>query len=289
MPFNEPIPFSDNFEKFKTAYNSLKLQRYGNPKDNIVAMDFSTRLEVDKVEPLDKGCLIWIKGEAFPIRSALNNQKILTVTQIKRIIVTLLEAFKGNIFKKFFSAIFLAFNWSSYIDFMYHYMSDTFMDIDRYSQPVREAFRVFSKIHLKIAWVLISILEFDMAYRYKWQDTIVLINKEAFYKNPLKEFRRVMDIAIGRDYEAMQNKYRLIKLVGSLALIFSSKLRSQLKEIIRDLDFNELKMSKEDIYWTSTLPYSTCLFGGVSYKIRKQNYEELKFKTQQNGYIKRVE
>jgi hypothetical protein len=275
------MSFTDNFEKFENVYNILKVKRYGNIKETIVAVDFRDRLEVERLEELEKGCFLHIKGEVYPIRAGLNNEKIKTTTQIKRIIITLLSSLKGNIFKKFFSIIYLSYSWQFYIDFIYHYLSDTFMDIDRYSQPVREIHRVVAVKFEKIAFIIMTILEFDLAYRYMFQDVIVEINKENFNKNPVKEYRRVLDILISKSYETLQNKFKLVKFMGSVALIFSKKLRKDLKEIVKELNLKELELSKEDIYWTNTHQYSSFKFRNLPYEIRAKQYLEAKInKTQ---------
>lgn len=129
------------------------------------------------------------------------------------------------------------------------------MRIKRYSQPMREIYRVWNTLgdseEIK-EWrdIVCMILEFDNAYRYRVQDILSELNKETLKKNPLKEILRLMDLLIERELEeGVQNKWKEMRDLGGFYLRIARGLLSMVQEFLLEINLEEVKFSKEDLYF----------------------------------------
>jgi hypothetical protein len=113
------------------------------------------------------------------------------------------------------------------------------------------------------------VLEHDSAYRYRFQDIIVNLNKYELTRNSKKELCRLMDMLIEREEGRLSDKWEKVKKFAEIALSFPTKIRRELVKILVELNLEELKFSKEDIYWTDY--YYSYKFGGKSLEERKLN------------------
>lgn len=128
----------------------------------------------------------------------------------------------------------------------------------RYSQPIRELHRACSQaqpgedakgVELRemIRDIECMILEFDNAYRYRFQDIIDVFDYEALRKDPIKEISRVLDVMIEREKtEEIKDTWRLLKMFVRYYLRIDRKLLWMITNILLNINREETKLTVED-------------------------------------------
>lgn len=97
-------------------------------------------------------------------------------------------------------------------------------------------------------YCVVMFLEFDSAYRFRAQDILPLINKEALKKNARKEIVRVMREGMRRD-NSIPEKWKIISWIANMALFFSPMVRNALRDIFLELDMEKVAFDKYDLYF----------------------------------------
>lgn len=131
---------------------------------------------------------------------------------------------------------------------------------ETYSKSTREVLRVLLKINSyqdefevgKYGWVyyLVAIWETDLAYRFRGQDILALVDKQALIENPRGEILRLVDIALEREIGGVTPKIELVKRLLKFAL-FSKKIRESITDFLLELDVKEIAMDDSDKYWSA--------------------------------------
>jgi hypothetical protein len=202
--------------------------------------------DIIKVKRLEKGYETYVDGEKYPIRGCFKNEKCVLVHQVKRLIPTIFKTAKNPI-----GIIYLWMNWKTYLDYIYFVLRDVYyQSVKYYSQPVREIYRLIKSE--KIRDIVCAILEFDPGYRYPFQNIIGELNKDNFEKNPIKELKRLLGLLKKRGGDYFHNKVQVDLIL--LLLIVSPNIKRKLKEIVRELNIDEIKFSVEDEYWSKRMP-----------------------------------
>jgi hypothetical protein len=231
----------------------------------------------------DKGSYTYFQGFKEPIRNMHAVKDLDSAFIWKRALTYYFQFFNGKqkfegrrgILQKFLILLSLLVNYKFYRKFIHHAIEDNLYDHpDRYSQSIRELYRVMSEFPLERD-ILCFFMDTDHAYLYRFQDIMAELNKEALKKNALKEIIRLIDIMISREpftgERGMRDKMRMAKKVIVPAYwairIFKPKLLKRLIKILEDLNIDEVKFSKEDLFWTNrTKSYN---FGGLKYETRQ--------------------
>lgn len=118
------------------------------------------------------------------------------------------------------------------------------------------------------------ILEFDNAYRFRFQDIIVEMKREAIEKNVRKEVLRLITLAKGRETgKDMQNKWKAVYMLANAALFLSRKTRKFVRTFLLDIDIEAMKMDESDYYFS--LARQTFNFRGESLEQRLKKKEEI--------------
>ena len=147
--------------------------------------------------------------------------------------------------------------------FTFHRLIDRFrVKRERYSRAVRELYRVFDnpranedlrtlEIRLMLKDIVCMLAEFDNAYRFRLQDVLPELNKEALKKNPIKEINRLLDImSVRENSQEVRDTWRLGKMVVKYYLRFDRKLLSMVTDILANLDLEQIKMTPEDVHYS---------------------------------------
>lgn len=130
----------------------------------------------------------------------------------------------------------------------------------RYSEPVREIHRACSiqfygeseqtREGRKIVKdILCMLLENDNAYRFRFQDVLVELNKDALSKrqNPSRELVRLLKLMQSREkLQEIKDTWKLIIIFLPVYLFFNRTVRKQVRAVLRELDLAKIKLSKED-------------------------------------------
>lgn len=254
------------------SYGRVLLREDG---DDIVTSeygDYSNVRDVTAFNELEKGCETWVEGHRFPIRGCIQDERIDTVIQIKRLLPTMVKTFNGNIFSKIITIGYFKKNWKYYLDFLNHALRNVYYIKEEdgeivpapelYSQPVRELYRVMSGWNVvidKIRNVLCSFIEHDSAYKYRFQDVFGEFDVINFQINPIKELSRVLDLMFFRESKDLNHgmgKFKKITPIALLYLRLNRKLLKQVKEILSKIEIDEIKMNESDKYWSGMMNYS---------------------------------
>lgn len=125
----------------------------------------------------------------------------------------------------------------------------------RFSQCMRELHRAFtvnheenlSELRLMLRDVVCNILEFDNAYRFRAQDILEELNKDSLRNNAIKELKRLIVIAQGRETtQEIKDTWKLIKMFISFYLRFDRKLLRLFTDTLLNLDIEKFKLTPED-------------------------------------------
>jgi len=210
---------------------------------------------VDFIEH-DEGCETWFDGGEYPARGCFQNERVVETLRVKRMFMVLFKTIKSPL-----DILYLKKNWKHFLDLAEQNLLDVkYPDVKYYSQPVREIYRKIpggsDRFLGEIRNVICCSLEFDTAYRYRAQDILPEFIRENLEKNPLKEFKRVADILFQRESDGGMGRFKKISKLLWIYLWFNRKLLNAIKDFILNLDMEEIKLSKEDIYWTKIVPYN---------------------------------
>lgn len=132
---------------------------------------------------------------------------------------------------------------------------------ERYSQPIRELHRVFSlepegeayadkEFRTQLRDLLCMTAEFDNAYRFRLQDTLVELDKQALQTNDLVEMDRIFKLLYKREKtQEIRDTWRLMMFFVRYYLRFDKVLRSMIVNSLKNLDLSEIELKPEDKHY----------------------------------------
>ncbi len=153
----------------------------------------------------------------------------------------------------------------------------------QYSRPVRALYDPATKmIHaifkdprvieiiIRIRDIILMLFQFDIAYRFRYQDIFPLINKEAIATNPRKELMRVFKIYMERETsEGIKQKWNSLfsNLNIVLWIVFLNKhRRAAIICFFREVDMMMVSRDRDD--WYYVLDRKDFLYGGATHEAR---------------------
>jgi len=215
---------------------------------------------IERVELTKNGVMSYLVGEKYPVRFYTPHEVVDIITVYKRLFRSIVE--KGII-----GLLILYFGRKIWLEWSKHYFryNPVLLKEECWSQPVREIRRVL-KIDETLKDAISLILQNDMAYCYRMQDILGEPNKD---NPPIKEIKRLVDLSISRDHGSGLSEV-LKKLRKYLWLLRFTKA----KAMLMDLNIDEIRLSREDIYWTSIVPGYD--YRGLSYEQRLKEYKLVK-------------
>lgn len=94
------------------------------------------------------------------------------------------------------------------------------------------------------------ILEMDNAYRFRVQDLLPEMDKDALRLNPIKEINRLLDIWISREKtQEIKDSWTLLKLFTNYYLRFDKPLLRIITRVLQEIDLSKVAMTAEDKYF----------------------------------------
>jgi len=127
----------------------------------------------------------------------------------------------------------------------------------RYCDAIRELYKAGSaeleneteeekELREKLRDIICMHLEFDNAYRYRFQDIAEVFNPEKFRKNPIKEILRNFTVMQSREIgQETKDSWTLTKMLVHY-LRFDKQLKRIIINTVKNLDIDNLKLSVED-------------------------------------------
>lgn len=250
----------DYYDEFQKYFLQVRLSSYAQRGSQFIGGPANTERAIVDFRKLDKGCEMWVEGFKYPYRGHSGGERVAITAQTKRLFPILLKTTKRKIF--------FILNIDGVIDWLHYYLSDAYFQENEYSQPVREIYQLVKDT--KVRDIVCAILEHDSAYRFRFQDAIVTIDKS---KGVVWNLKRILDTLIDRENsENMKSKWRKMKsLVTFLPL--HRKLYQSLRLLFKEINLEEVKSSVEDTYWQAG--YKDYNFGGLHYQERQLLKETL--------------
>ncbi len=196
----------------------------------------------DTIKKLSKGLLSGIFHQVFKVR----NEKVKIKNPFKLIFCIL--AFKSIVRTEIYT----------FHRFIERFKIKSF----RYCDAIRELYRAGtseSELGLKLRDIICMHLEFDNAYRYRFQDIAEVHDPVKFKKNPIKEILRCFNVMQERELkQEIKDSWTLTKMLVHY-LRFDKELREIIVNTIKNLDIDKLRLSVEDISYCE--PREDYLFG----------------------------
>jgi hypothetical protein len=217
---------------------------------------------VEKIDfPKEGGIFTYFEGIDLPVKGYADGETVERVDEAKKMAMTMLWGlFRMSKIKFLLLLIFkrqIEELGESLIISFWEYIHKYRPKENRYCKTVREILLLFETtdydVENKVLWHRIKdnicmVLEYDDAYRYRFQDIVEELNKEDFAKNPIKEMKRLFNIIAEReDSDVMRNKWKMIS-----SYVFLLRLKpfffKKLVEIVSLMELKEVKMDEADRY-----------------------------------------
>ena len=142
---------------------------------------------------------------------------------------------------------------------------------EMYSTSMRELLRALSiefhgekeherELRRQFKILVCMILEFDNAYRFRFQDIIGELDKVALKKSPADELTRLLTLMQSREKgQSVADTWELFKTFLKPALFVNPGLKRTIVETLSELDLDKIRLSKEDKSYCA--PRSDYTFG----------------------------
>ena len=219
---------------------------------------------ITKIEITERGLETWHEGHLYPKKGTPDKEAIIAVDAVKRFGVALLSLFIRYPFlsKKRFIALFLDF--SSKIIARYYLKREVYCSCLR---PLLDF--EGTKEERELLKVGVTVLQYDNAWRLRWQDLIGEYRKG----KGVKELRRLL--LLWKERERSDYVKRLWPAISTflffLPLFFS--LKRFIFRVLDSLPNDVVGLDESDRYWCLLRPDYD--FGGVSWEVRKSQFEQM--------------
>lgn len=126
--------------------------------------------------------------------------------------------------------------------------SDAMRELHRaFSCPVDKETKEEAELREKLRDIICMHLEFDNAYRYRFQDISETVDMDKFNKNPIKEVLRNLTTMQSREVtQEVKDSWTLTKMLVH-SLRFDKQIKKILVNTVNNLYFEKLKLSVEDM------------------------------------------
>ena len=209
--------------------------------------------------PEEGGVLTYMGGydhpyKGFPLGEFVDKIDYIKKTQ-RAVLSSLYHSFKSHSWLTLSTLIFVP--WilndllKAYIYPVYRMVDRFKLKPIRYCTSMRELHRAFSKdsgeYRGMIRDIMCMLLEYDNAYRFRFQDIIVELDKDKLKKNPGKELNRLFALLISREIkQEVKDTWKLVQYFLPTYLFFNRKLRKNIIDIFTELDLEKVALSVED-------------------------------------------
>ncbi len=223
------------------------------------------------VFPPTGGILTYLARYEYPFRGFPYNDTVQSIDELKKLAKIIVQEFlpyakKTSLLGKLrlvLSIDHLTKLAECYLHAYYWHVKRYRLKPNMYSQSVRELWQVIdksgdviTKVETKeaIRDIVCMFLEFDNAYRYRVQDVLVELDKNALKKDSEKEILRLIDLLIGREVHEegqvkMVDKWRMSKELLKFYFRFNKKAIKAIGSILERLNLKEIEFSIEDRYY----------------------------------------
>lgn len=221
---------------------------------------------LQKVEfPEDGGILTYMEGYEHPYKGFPYFEFVDKIDLIKKILRGTLSSFyhslKGR--SRFQIALLAVVPWlfndlvKASIYAFYRQVGRFRIKPERYCVAIRELHRAMSvereeltstrEMRLMVRDITCMLLEFDNAYRYRFQDIVSEIDKEALKRNPSEEIMRLSNLLQSRETtQEVKDTWTLFAYYFPTYLRFNKTLRTEMISIFTELDLEKMRLDVQD-------------------------------------------
>jgi len=224
-----------------------------------------------KVEfPEEGGVLTYMDNHPFPYRGFPYFEFVEKIDLIKKLSRGMLSGLYHSVFKRsrlvlllMFPLLFVARDLVFTGVYTYSKLIQRFrVKQTRYSRAIRALHTAFDtpranediktlELRLMLKDLVCMFLEFDNAYRYRFQDVIVELDKIAVKENPVKEILRLLEIMNSRENTPeVRDSWTLIKMGVKYYMRFDPKLKRMLADVLATLDLEKVALTEEDKHFS---------------------------------------
>src|SRR3990167_919928 len=209
--------------------------------------------------PKDGGVLTYMEGQEYPYKGFPLDTIVDKIDLFKKFTRNALSGFYHSLKHKnrlwLLTLIPAAWMFKSVIRAViytfYRIMERTRIKSIRYSDSMRELYRAFSKenseLRLQLRDMICMILEFDNAYRFRFQDISAEIDKDRLQKKPVKELLRLFEIAQSREKDQyLKDTWTLFKLLIRIYFRLDKEMLFIVQDVLLDLDVEKTKLDEGD-------------------------------------------
>lgn len=224
---------------------------------------------LERVEfPDEGGVLTYMEGHSQPFRGFPYYEFVDSIDKIKKIGKAQLsglyhQVYKGNKLKLLtLLPAYWVFKRIFYVElYMFYRLVERFrLKERRYCQAVRELVRCFNlpdpslkmatwEVRMMMRDLLAMLLEFDNAYRFRFQDLMDDYDAKAWANHPVREIKRIIKIASAREKtQELRDFWSLAKILSNV-LYFDQELRRVVSHVFSQLDPEKVRLTKEDKHY----------------------------------------
>lgn len=218
----------------------------------------------------DTGILVYYEGAEYPKKGGAEPEAMFGINIMKKIIVHptrlllnwefyptialfLLKTRKGK--AKFLNKVLSVYNFISQraiegVLIKRCYMTPTAKSLDLLVYKTLLNLGVDEKVSNDFARYFACLLEFDDLYRYIFQDVMSEVKQDDLFKNPAKEFIRVLKIYQSRDFNGLSSKTAILE--PAIKILFKFKwFTKAFISSLKDINIKDMQFDITDIYWTN--------------------------------------
>lgn len=229
------------------------------------------------------GLATWFQGHPFPRKTFIYAGITEPNNKAKRITLSLFLPFasiKSGV-KAFLNSY--LFNYNRLVDSIYYDCEQVpYLHYQYYSEFGKALWDfiylflrklgITDSVAYKTGLQIVTMIEYDDAYRVRLQDLTNEITKDDLLRNPRKELLRILELYKQRDSFEENNEahhgVRITKMAKMLSLLlYIPKVRKAFNFAIENINFEWLKLDEWDYYWTLNRADYKC--GGKDFEQRK--------------------
>lgn len=240
----------------------------------------TTIFMVDHVEcPKEGGIYLYYRGCPYPKKGLPFPEAVYSINLVKRIVLLIAQSIAPYklLRIKWLEPILYTFIRESQQILNNCLLKDSFYCTS--AKEFRKLFNIFVQeigiredISLELSKAMATLLEYDNAYRYRFQDLMSETTKEKMLKQPIREFKKLIQLAKERDMNVVAGKTTTLLKLLTLSLLIP-KIRKAFKKAIKGIDFEKLQLDEADRYFC--LNRSDYRFFGEEFEVRMQKYNDI--------------
>lgn len=222
-------------------------------------------IEIEKVKFPDSGGTYTVyKDKPYEMKGFNDGETVDKIAEVKKDVILVMQFFRlvsrrrilgGLFFLIFRKELEKLFN--NWVEQSWHNLQSFLIEDIRYCDFVRELRRCWPEGNEKLRDIISMVLEFDDAYRYRFQHAFGNFNQKNFIDNPTDEIKKYFDYLYKKEKKPeimksfkmnLKDKWSTLGKISFL-LKYNKKILNPVYGMFKKINVDKLKMSEEDKYW----------------------------------------